>query len=161
MQVRIRVDAERATNEFAVFRRNLNRTVTAAMTEGARRHALPKLIGLAPSVTHPYLDAKGSAKGAFLTTRGPRVGDRITGLLNYGGTVTTPIFAKNSGDSEAINTPWGPRAVVWRGTGGKGTPQVVTGKRFFERAASASEPGMEEVLLDHVMDAFGELGDTT
>lgn len=156
MKVRVRIDAERAEAVFKVAKREASKNVREGLTEGAERQALPKVRSRAPSVTQPYLTVKATQRGPYLTTRGRRIGDRITGLLNYGGTVTAPIAPR---EAKALSTPYGPKSLVRRGSGGIGKPAVYKPKLFIEQGVNEAMPGLEEELLDAVVDSFEEFGD--
>lgn len=150
MKLHIRVDDVRTIAEFKEFRRELNANIKQGLTEGAERHALPKARAVAPSVVAPWLTVKATSTRPYLTTRGPRVYDRITGLLNWGGSPTSDILPKKA---KALSTPWGPKAVVRRGPFQGKTP-VYKPKLFLEEGSQAAVSGLEETLLDSVLDAF-------
>ena len=149
MQISIRVDADPTSAQFKAVRRQLNARLRAGMAKGAERAAMPSIRRLAPSVVQPYLTVRAAAtKGAYITTRGPIQGDRITGLLNYGGIVRTPIRPQ---EAEALAIPGiGLRAAVTK-------PRVYRGKAFIERGLLAAKGGLEEAVLEEVMDSFGDL----
>ncbi len=117
------------------------------MAKGAEREALPKVRALAPSVTQPFLTAGALLRGAYIGTRGPRQGDRIVGLLNYGGVVSAPIYPK---DAKALKLPWGYRGAVTK-------PRIYRGKGFIQRGILNAKPGLEDAVLEEVMDSFGDL----
>jgi len=156
MEVRFRADVDRATTQFTQVRKQLNAKVKEGLTEGATRHALPQVLRRSPSVTRPFLTAKATTRGAYITTKGSTKGDRITGLLNFGGTVNTPIFAK---PGSAIMTPWGPRSVVYRGSRTGTKPAVYKGKHFIETGVAASVSGMEDALMSSVLESFDEFAE--
>lgn len=160
MEVRVRVDAAKATGEFRIARREIGRNLKAALVTGAERQVLPPIRSRAPSVVMPFLTVRATQRAAYLTTRGPRMGDRITGLLNYGGIVDSPIYAKTKyGRVRPMGTPFGPKSVVYRGHGGRGKPSVIEGKHFIEEGIDVGYPGLEDSLLEAVMDTFGDLAD--
>lgn len=149
MNISVRIDASPTSAQFRVVRRELNLRLKAGMVKGAERAAMPSIRRIAPSVVQPYLTVRAAAsKGAYITTRGPRQGDRITGLLNFGGIVRAPIRPQ---DAEALKIPGvGLRASVTK-------PRIYRGKAFIERGILAAKPGLEEAVLEEVMDSFGDL----
>lgn len=149
MEIRIRIDESPSTAQFKVVKKELNARLKAGMVKGAEKAVLPKVLAVAPSVVRPYLTAKAAAsKGAYITTRGPRQGDRIVGLLNYGGVVRAPIFPK---EAQALAIPGiGLRASVRK-------PRVYTGKGFIQRGILNAKPGLEDAVLEEIMDSFGDL----
>jgi hypothetical protein len=148
-EIRIRIDASPTSAQFRVVKRELNARLRAGMVKGAEKYALPKVLQQAPSVVRPYLTVKAAVtKGAYITTRGPRQGDRITGLLNYGGVVKAPIRPQ---EAEALAIPGvGLRAAV---TG----PRHYRGQGFIQKGVLAAKPGLEDAVLEEVMDSFGDL----
>ncbi len=153
MEIRIRVDASPTSAQFKVVRRELNARLKAGTVAGVEKYALPRVRAVAPSVVRPYLTAKASvSRGGYITTRGPRQGDRITGLLNFGGTVRAPIRPQ---EADALTIPGvGLRASV---TG----PRTYRGKRFIEQGILEAKPGLEDAVLEEIMDSFGPLADFT
>lgn len=149
MEIRIQIDESPTTAQFNVVKKELNARLRAGMIAGAERAVLPRILAIAPSVVKPYLTAKAAAtKGAYITTRGPRQGDRITGLLNYGGIVSAPIRPQ---EAEALAIPGiGLRASVTK-------PRHYAGKGFIQKGILEAKPGLEDAVLEEVMDSFGDL----
>ena len=116
----------------------LNRRVKEGLTEAGQRAVLPKVRVLSTSVSLPFITVKATSRRLFITTRGSKLGDRITGLLNFGGTVTTPIRPK---DKQALTVAPGViRAAV---TG----PRKYRGKHFMEKARDQSLPEVERIMM--------------
>lgn len=155
MQISFAFDDELVQSELKQARKQLNAKVKEGLIEGGTRHVLPSVLRRAPSVTRPFLTAKATSRQGYIGTKGSRQGDRITGLLNYGGVLRKPIAPKTK------------QALSWPGAGGRVTvgavtgPRTVTGKHFIEAGVedARSIGGLEQSLLDAVMDAFGELAD--
>ncbi len=148
-EIRIRVDASPTSAQFKVVKRELNNRLKAGMVKGAERSVLPRVRAHAPSVVQPYLTVRAAVtRGAYVTTRGPRQGDQITGLLNFGGTVRAPIFPQ---EAEALAIPGiGLRAAVRK-------PRHYRGKAFIQRGILEAKPDLEQAVMAEVMDSFGDL----
>lgn len=149
MEIRIQVDASPTSAQFKVVRRELNARLKAGIAAGTEKYALPRVLANAPSVVRPYLTAKATVtRGGFITTRGPIQGDRITGLLNFGGTVRAPIRPQ---EADALAIPGiGLRASVTK-------PRHYAGKAFIQRGILEAKPGLEDAVVDEVMESFGPL----
>lgn len=147
MIVKLRMDAAKTQEELKASRRAMRQKLKEAMLEAGQQAVLPRVRRGAPSVISTALTVKGSTRGAYITTQGRREKDRITGLLNWGGYVTTQLDPKKA---EALKTPEGPRARVDQ-------HRRYRGKNFLERDVVASQPRMKEVALPIVMRAFGDL----
>lgn len=145
LTVHARVDADPAEAAFKASRRELNSATRKALIRAAERVALPRVRLLAPSVIRSYLTARATTTRAYITVRGPRKFDRIAGLLNYGGIVTTklrPVEAK-----ALIVAPGIYRAAVNR-------PRRYKGKHYIEKGVDASMPAMENAVRDEMLEAF-------
>lgn len=150
MRTSIRV-SDTASPVLKAARRELSARVKEGMTAAAEEIALPRVKRVEPQILQTAFVAKATARGAFITTRGSRVLDRIAGLLEFGGTVASKIVPTKK---RALLTPWGPRAAVYRGTDGQGRPGRYAGKELGERAIQASYPAFEAAALPHIMRAF-------
>ena len=149
MQIRVKIDAERVSAEFKQASRDIRQRTKAGLLEGAKRAALPRVRAGAPSIVDPVLTARATTKSAYITTQGRKVQDRITGLLNFGGTVTTKIAPKKK------------QALALRGLGvvvaAVDTPRRYRGSHFIEKGVDAARPEIERTTLVEVMKAFDGL----
>lgn len=145
---RTRVDDERVRAQLSQARKEAGRRVKAGLQAGADGAVLPKVLRHAPSVVRPYLTVKATLRGIYITTKGKKVGDKITGLLNFGGTVRSDITPRKR--KALVIGPGIIRAAVT-------DDRTYAGKFFLERSRDEALPGVEDDLLRHVMPAFGEL----
>lgn len=149
LRTSVRVEDEAVLHAISQAKRQIRRKVSVGLERATERKVLPKVRALAPGIIRPYLRAKATSRRAYITTRGPRKFDRIAGLLNWGGRVRTPIKPKNK-RALTIGTGGVVRSRVW-------TPRVYQGKHFMELGVQASVGGIEDVMYEEIMEAFGEL----
>lgn len=153
LQVRVDVDAEKTSLIFKEARSDVNRRLREALKLAAERVALPAARRAAWSFAVPFLIARATGRSAYITTRGPREKGRIVGLLEFGGTVRTPIEIQKEG---VRGLPIGPdlfRASV------RGPRRYQPSMRLTE-AVQLQVPRTEEVMLEQVMRAFDGLPHT-
>lgn len=103
-----------------------------------------------PGVVASALTTKATTREAYLTTRGPKVLDRIAGLLEFGGVVTTQIRPKEEGQTGLPIGGAGSDLIRYTVNG----PRKYEGKRALRTAVAASVDQFESILLDYVIDAF-------
>lgn len=144
----VRVEDDLVLHAVRKAKRETRRRVSIGLEKATDRKVLPRVRLLAPSIVRPYLRAKATSRRAYITTRGPRKYDRIAGLLNYGGTVRGPIRPK--GKKALTIAPGVVRSRVW-------TKRVYQGKHFMEAGVQASVGGIEDVMFEEIMEAFGGL----
>jgi hypothetical protein len=149
----IRVDDElvQRTLDRAV-RTGINANVKTGLRIAAERIALPRAKVMAPSVVDQYLTAASTIRGAYITTKGPKVYDRIAGLLEYGGSVDSDIHptkkqAIRIGDTGEV------RAVAYRGPF-KGKPARFTGQDRIKRGVQLAMPQMVSEATEEILRAF-------
>jgi hypothetical protein len=127
-------------------RRELGRHVKTGLRRAAERAVLPSARRRAvqhAGAAGAALIVRSRASSAYLTCRSARQG-RIVGLLNFGGTVRTPIRPKK-GQAVVVNGQ--PVAQVT-------TPRVYHGAHFLERSVAETFPAFERILLTEVLKAF-------
>ena len=143
----VRVDDRRVRRGLTQAQRDARKRAAGAMQRVTERRVLPRIKRIAPGVVAAAITAKANRKGAFITTQGPRVKDRITGLLNWGGTVRTFIRPKRK---KALRI--GPnvvRAAVY-------TKRRYRGKKFIERGLPNSPGEVEDFMRDEMTRAIQE-----
>lgn len=100
-----------------------------------------------PGVVASALTTKATTREAYVTTRGPKQLDRIAGLLEFGGVVSTQIVAKAGGQTGLPIMSGVIRHSV-------SAPRKYTGKRALRTAVALGVPQFESILLDEIVDAF-------
>lgn len=143
----VRVDNRRVRSGLTRAHKDARKRSAAAMARVTTKRVLPRIKAIAPGVVSPALTAKANRRGAFITTRGPREKDRITGLLNWGGTVRSYIKPKRK---KALRI--GPnivRSAVY-------TKRRYRGKKFIERGLDSSKAGIEDQMRTEVTRAIQE-----
>jgi hypothetical protein len=151
---RVRVAAEKTSDEFKLARRTVRAKATQGVREGGQRAILPPVKREAPAVVSPYLMTKARGTSGYVTTLGPKMKDRITGLLNFGGLVSTKIVPKRK---EALHIRGTTVFVSQVGNGQRSRGRRYKGAGFLERGVVAGYPEFERTLTDRIMSAFGEL----
>lgn len=147
------VDDQIVQNALSRVRRDMNRRVRDGLKEAASQVAIPRVRITAATVTAPYLTVGATTRAAYITTRGPKVYDRIAGLLEFGGQVTSDIYPKKG---QAVITPYGPRSAVYRGPF-KGEPARITGQHRIRKGVEQALPRMADVAREEIVEAFGPL----
>src|SRR4051812_12359987 len=85
MRIHARLEDFETKEALKAGRKLLRSKVKEGLKEAGQRAVLPEAKRAAPAIVAQTLTTKASARGAYLTTLGPRKGDDITGLLNFGG----------------------------------------------------------------------------
>lgn len=149
LDTNVTVDAEPALRALALAQKELKTRVKLGLQRGGEVAVLPRVREVAPSIVKPWLTIKSTQTRVYVTTRGPRVQDRITGLLNFGGDVKTTILPTKK---SAIYIPgsFSPIAAVR-------SPRHYTAKRFIETGVAAAMPSVESTMASQVLDSFGGL----
>lgn len=153
VHVGVKVDAAKATAEFKQARREINTRLKAAMEKAGKRVVLPeakrRTAGLrveGVSVSSALV-IRARSTTAFLTTslRGKKA--RAVGLMEYGGTVHTPVLPKKK---KAVLVNGMPIAAMT-------TPRHYRGRHMLAFSVEAKLPQTERVILEEVMRAFDGL----
>lgn len=153
VHVTAKVDATKATQEFKQARREINTRLKSAMEKAGKRVVLPEAKRRAGGLrvegvsVSSALVIRARSTTAFLTTslRGKKA--RAVGLMEYGGTVHTPVLPKKK---KAVLVNGQPIAAMT-------TPRHYTGRHFMTTAVQVSLPKTERVILEEVMHAFDGL----
>jgi hypothetical protein len=130
-------------------RTEIGRETKEGLVAGTER-ILPGVKSAAPDVVAPYLTAGATTTKAYISTRGPKVYDRIAGLLEYGGTVTTPLFPN---EKQAV----GPGQGEWVVAEVR-TPRKYTGQRRIAAAVTGGLPIAAAVAEREVMASLRRMG---
>ena len=130
----------------------MKRAADVAVEPRVRRAAAFAL----PSVAAAALTTKATTKEAVVTTRGPKVLDRIAGLLEFGGTVSTQIRPKEEGQTGLPVGGAGSGLIRYT----VNAPRHYKGKRAIRTAVALSVDQFESILLDYVVDAFDPIPHT-
>lgn len=152
----VRIDAEKTSAEFKIARKLIRAKAAQGIKEAGQRAMLPPVKRAAPAVVSAYLTTKARpASGTgYVTTLGPKLYDRITGLLNFGGLVSTKIVPKSK---HALHIRGTNILVAQVGNGQRARGRKYKGKAFIERGLREGYPIFERTVTDKVMEAFGEL----
>jgi S1-C subfamily serine protease len=155
--IHVSVHAERTSAEFKMARRTLRAQAARGMREQAQRALLPPVKRAAPAVVAHYFTTKARVSGSvFITTLGPKMQDRIAGLLNFGGLVSTKIVPKRK---EALRFRGSGVFVSRVGNGQRARGRKYRGKHFIERGVVEGYPQFEHGVTDAILRSFGELAD--
>lgn len=151
-QVKVKIDADKAQAEFREARREFNARLKDALRIAGEKVVLPvakqRAAGLSVEGTPiaSTLVVRSRSNHAILqsTLRGKK--NRAAGLLEFGGTVKTPIRPKNAG---AIFFPGAahPVAVV------EGA-RTVKGRLYLVGAVNATERRIDDAIRDEMLNAF-------
>lgn len=139
--VRIEVDEEAVVRALRESRRELKRDVAQALGEAAERHALPVARRRAPGFVSGSLVIRTNASGARMTTTLRGTPRKIAGLLEFGGTVATPIRPKRA---RALSIGGG----IFRGA--VTTPRTYRGKAFMRGAVAEKADAIARETSDEV-----------
>jgi hypothetical protein len=145
----VRIDSARVEHDFKAAQREIKRKAAEGIKEAGQREMLPPVKRRAPAVIAHSLTTKATSTRGYVTTLGSRKADRITGLLNFGGTVKAPIKPKKK-QALMIGKTGEFRAVVTK-------PRHYRGKHFIERGLEEGFSGFEQRVLVSIMGAFGSL----
>jgi hypothetical protein len=158
MKIRVRMEDFGTKEELKAGRKLMREKVKEGLKEAGQRTVLPAAKRGAPAIVSQALTTKAAAKGAFLTTLGPRKLDNITGLLNFGGSPRDVIRPKKK---KALRFRGGDGFVVVASIGEEGRPRArYKGKHFLEKAIKGAQPAFEELSLKKVLEAFGTLAES-
>lgn len=127
-------------------KKGMKRAADVAVEPRVRRGAALAM----PNNIAAALTTKATTREAYVTTRGPKVLDRIAGLLEFGGIVSTQIQPKKEGQTGLPIGGAGSDLIRYT----VNAPRHYTGKRVIRREVAASVPEFETILLDYVVDAF-------
>jgi len=153
-KIHVRVDAARTSDEFKRARATIRAKAALGVKEASQRAILPPVKRAAPAVVSPYLTTKSRGTTGYLTTLGPKMKDRIAGLLNFGGLVSTKIVPRRK---RALHIRGTNVFVSQVGNGQSARGRRYKGKKFIERGVAAGYPEFEHRLTDSIMAAFGDL----
>lgn len=155
MKIRVRMEDFATKEELKAGRKLMREKMKEGLKEAGQRAVLPAAKRGAPAIVAQALTTKAAAKGAFLTTIGPRKLDNITGLLNFGGTPHDIIRPKHKQALRIRGT-----SVVVASIGAEGRPRArYKGKHFLEKAIKGAQPIFEELSMKKVLEAFGTLAE--
>ena len=152
MRIKVRVDSEKTSDEFKGARKDINRRTREGLVDAGKKAILPHVRAGAPGVVRNALTTRATSRRGYVTVQGRRLDDRIAGLLNFGGTVRTPIeptkkSALTIGDTGEV------RASVTR-------PRFYRGEHFIEKGIERGVPEMERIMLPTMMRIFDGLPHT-
>ncbi len=170
--VRIQVDLgeiEKASDEYKAARKQINNALKKGLYEAGERVALPHakraVSGLrvqGTSVSSTLIVRSTSSKAIISSNLRPKL-RKAFGWLEYGGT-NKGVLRPKSG--QAINTPWGPRAVVYRGSNDERSglqrltqikpskPAEIRGKKRVGRAMKKHRGEITEAVRQQVLGVF-------
>ncbi len=153
MRIHARLENFETKEALKAGRKLLRDKVKEGLKEAGQRAVLPEAKRAAPAIVAQALTTKATARGAYLTTIGPRKGDDITGLLNFGGWPRDVIRPKRAQALQIRGT-----TIVVSAVGAEGRPRAhYKGAHFLEAAINRSVPLMEAIAEQKVMEAFGGL----
>ncbi len=123
-----------ATPALRSFNKDVRRLVRDIEADVARHVVLPHAKTIAPSVVRASLATGATMRGAWLGTTARGQKRAIVGLLNWGGTVRTPIIPKKR---MAVRFPVGSRYIF---ASRIDTPRHYKGQHFMEKAVDRALP---------------------
>jgi hypothetical protein len=152
------IDYGQVDNVLKAARKSVAKQTKLGMKRAGEVATLPRVRAAAatafPAVSVASLTVRARAKEAYVTTQGPKLNDRITGLLEFGGVVTTQITPKESGQT---GLPIGSGGIIRASVN---APRTYRGKGAIRAGVAASVPTFESILLDYVVDAFDPIPHT-
>jgi len=151
---RVRVEAEKTSAEFKLARKTIRAKAKQGLREAAQRALLPPVKRAAPAVVSHYFTTKATPTSGYVTTLGSKMKDRIAGLLNFGGLVSTKVVPKRK---EALHIRGTNVVVASVGNGQRVRGRRYRGKHFIEAGVTAGSGEFERGVTDAVVSAFGEL----
>jgi hypothetical protein len=155
MKVRLRLEDFETHEDIKAARKLIRGKVKEGLKEAGQRAVLPEAKRRAPAIVAEFLTTKANAKGAYLTTLGPRKFDDIAGLLDFGGYPEDVIRPKRK---KAIAFRGNAGMVVVASVGEEGRPRArYKGSHFLEAAINNALPVMEVVSMLKIREAFGGL----
>lgn len=147
VRVDVKIDAEKASDDFKAARRQVDRRLREGLKTAGEKVALPEARRRAPVKTgrlKASLVVKSRARDAVLTTSLAGEKARYVGLLEYGGTVRTPIEPTKK---QALVVNGQPVARV-------SGPRHYKARHFLSGAVEGKRSQIEQALLDETMKAF-------
>lgn len=152
MELRARVEGLQTVEQLKEARRQITTKTREGLREAGQRAILPPVRRRAPAVISPNMRTGATSRAGYVTTLGSRTQDRIAGLLNFGGLVTTQIFPKRK-QALTVGRTGIIRASVTR-------PRHYIGKRFIERGMEEGLPELERITLQKLMESYEGLSHT-
>lgn len=147
LDIKVTIDADRASDQFKAARKEINAHRKQAL-EAAAGVVMPEARRRTPGFAASHLTIRATARTAFITTKGlSRTMNRVFGLLEHGGTVRTRIVADEFKGAAALKTPQGPRAAV-------NAPRNYKARRYLTGAIESRRPQIDEAILRETMKAF-------
>lgn len=157
MIIRARLEDFGTREEVKAAKKLVRVKTKEGLKEASQRAVLPEAKRGAPPIAAATLTTKATTLGAYLTTIGPRKGDDITGLLNFGG-YQKGVMRPRRKQTQALSFVWRGAVVVVSAIGHGGAPRAHwKGAHFLEAAISRSVPEMEQITAQKVREAFGSL----
>lgn len=153
---RVRIDAEKTSAEFKAARKLISVKTKQGIKESGQRYILPPVKHKAPAVVSAYFTTKVRSNNGYVTTQGPRMKDRIAGLLNFGGLVSTKIVPKRRG-VKALHLRGTNIFLAQVGNGQHARGRKYRGKKYIEKGVVEGLPLFERGLTKKIMESFGEL----
>lgn len=144
MTITVKVDDAAVLAGLRAQRRAINQDVRKTTLVAAEKTVLPTTKRLAPSIIRGPLIARSTTKGAYLTTSARGRWRKVTGLLNFGGTVKAPIVPVNA---KALKI--GDRYVS-RVSG----PRTYRAKKFMQRSVEINLGRFTESVEDQMTRLF-------
>lgn len=148
------VDLGQVDDALKAAKKKVAQQAKAGMRRAGEVAILPRARAAAaatmPAVSVAAVTVRARQSEAYLTTQGPKLGDRITGLLEFGGTVSTQIVAKGAG------LPVGPGIIRHS----VNAPREYQGKGVLRAAVADAVPTFESILLEEITDAFDPIPHT-
>jgi acyl dehydratase len=150
MRVQVKIDGDRATQEFKDARREINRRLKEGLQKGGEKIALPAAKGFAPVKTgrlRSSLIVRATARRAVITTNLRGKKGRYVGLLEYGGTIRARLRPKKA------------KALFFNGrfVSEVVTPRTIKPRGFLQRAVHTRRAAIQAAVGEEVMEAFNDL----
>jgi hypothetical protein len=153
VQVTAQIHSEKASFQFKEARREINRRMRDALKEAGEEVALPAArvgasrFSVGGTPVAGTLVVRSTSRGAYITTRLRGRLARAVGLLEYGGTVRTPLTPKDGGRGHFPVGGGEFRATV---TG----PRTYEPRLFMTGAVKTREGRIATSVRDRLLDAF-------
>jgi hypothetical protein len=156
--IRARLEDFETKEEIKAAKKLIRVKTKEGLKDASQRAVLPEAKRLAPAIAAATLTTKATTQGAFLTTLGPRKGDDITGLLNFGG-YQKGVMRPRTKRKRALSFNWHGTPIVVSSIGQSGRERAHwKGAHFLEAAINDSVGAMEAITAQKVQEAFGRLG---
>lgn len=160
MDVRVKVDTGLADAALREVRRDANRAMRDGIVQAAEMTVLPRARAFAPRRTGRLaasLVVRRSGSRAYLTTSLAGKAARRAGLLEFGGTVRTPIVPKRK---RARGNRRRPAALHFGGrfAARVTTPRRYRGRRYMTRGVEAGLPAFTDQMARSVLVSFRRAG---